>query len=259
MNDDWLARWRDGRTGFHEGRPNDLLVRHASWLAGARRVLVPLCGKAEDLAFLAARGHDVVGIELAEPAVRAFFAEHGIAPEIEPRGPMTEYRSGASAGASGAVASAGAAGATDAAGGAAGSVGGSITLLAGDFFAVTAELLGPIDAVYDRAALVALPLELRSPYVARLRTWLPAGARSLVITLEYDQRAVAGPPFAVLEAELRALYAGESLALLEERPGEVTKCAQTGAPVTERCFAIGPGTAQTWCRTGVLEAPAGIP
>ena len=77
---DWLKRWREGRTGFHEGRPNDLLVHHAARLAGCRRVLVPLCGKSEDLAFLAARGHDVVGVELAEQAVQAFFAEHDLAP-----------------------------------------------------------------------------------------------------------------------------------------------------------------------------------
>jgi thiopurine S-methyltransferase len=254
VNEAWVARWREGRTAFHEGRPNDLLVRHAGWLAGARRVLVPLCGKSEDLAFLAARGHHVVGIELAEQAVHAFFAEHGVAPEIEPRGALTVYRGAATRGAS-AAAGPGAAGTNDASavtaarsvGGAASepAAAGSITLLVGDFFAVTPELLGPIDAVYDRAALVALPAELRAPYVARLRTWLPAEARSLVIALEYDQAVVAGPPFAVLEAELRALYAGASVSLLEERPGDVAKCAQLGAPVTERCFAIGSGTART--------------
>jgi len=221
MHEDWLPRWREGRIGFHEARPNDLLVHHAAQLAGCRRVLVPLCGKAEDLAFLAARGHDVVGIELAEQAVQAFFAEHDLVPSIARRGPFVTYEIGP--GNLAADPTAGPAGA--------------ITLLAGDFFAVSPELLGPVDALYDRAALVALPPELRPPYMARLRALVPAGAPALVITYEYDQAAVGGPPFAVLEAELRALYAGAAVELLEERPGGLAKCAQSGVSVSERCFA----------------------
>lgn len=232
MADDWLERWRDGRTAFHEGRPNDLLVRHAALLAGGRRVLVPLCGKSEDLAFLAARGHDVIGVELAEQAVQAFFAEHDLTPSIAPRGPLVAYEVGP---AIVRPAGPGAAPAESAAGPVAA---GAITLLVGDFFAVAPELLGPVDALYDRAALIALPAELRPRYVAQLRALVPAGAPALVITLEYDQAVVAGPPYAVSEVELRTLYAGADVEPLEERAGVVAKCAQSGAPVTERCFAI---------------------
>src|SRR4051812_12173703 len=154
MVDDWLGRWREGRTAFHEGRPNDLLVRHAARLAGRRRVLVPLCGKSEDLAFLAARGHDVVGVELAEQAVQAFFAEHDLTPSIARRGSVIAYEVGP--GMVRPAAPAGPAGPT---------ASGAIALWAGDFFAVTPELLGPVDALYDRAALIALPAELRPRYV----------------------------------------------------------------------------------------------
>ena len=73
----WLERWRENRIGFHEGHPNSYLERHRSELGAGRRVLVPLCGKTEDLAYLASLGHHVVGIELAEAAARAFFVEHG--------------------------------------------------------------------------------------------------------------------------------------------------------------------------------------
>jgi len=208
-NEDWLARWRDRRINFHEGRPNGLLEHHHARLAGCRRVLAPLCGKAEDLAFLAAHGHDVVGIELAEQAVREFFVDHALTPSIAPRGPFIEYAAP------------------------------SITLLAGDFFAATPELLGPIDALYDRAALIALPSTLRPRYVQHLRALLPPTAPALVITLEYEQHRVNGPPFAVLEPELRALYAGRPIELLEQRPADVTKCKEAGVPVTEHCFAIG--------------------
>jgi thiopurine S-methyltransferase len=209
--EDWIARWREGRIGFHEGKPNALLERHVARLAGYRRVLVPLCGRAEDLAFLAARGHEVLGVELAEQAVREFFALHDLAPAIAARGPFVEYRAGA------------------------------IAVLAGDFFATTPALVGPVDAVYDRAALIALPPALRSRYTAHLRSLMPDGGRALVITLEYDQQLMAGPPFAVFETELRALHAGWTVELVAERPGpEDSKCAQAGIASTERCFAIHP-------------------
>ena len=209
MDGDWLARWQDGRIGFHEGRPNELLERHHARLAGCRRVLVPLCGKAEDLAFLAAHGHEVVGIELAEQAVREFFAEHAITPSIAPRGPFVANTAP------------------------------PVTLLTGDFFASTSDLLGPIDALYDRAALVALPPALRPRYVQHVRALLPAAAPGLVVTYEYDQQLVKGPPFAVLEAELRALYAGRPIELVEERPAtSVPRLTEAGVPGTERCFTI---------------------
>jgi thiopurine S-methyltransferase len=215
MQEDWAARWREGRTSFHEGRPNDLLVRAAARLDGCRRVLVPLCGKAEDLAFLAARGHDVVGIELVEPAVQAFFAEHDLAPSVARHGPYTAYRVDRVA-----------------------PGGGAITLLVGDFFALTPELLGPADGLYDRAALIALPPELRPRYAVLLRALLPAGAPALVITVEYDQAALTGPPFAVLESELRALYEGASVEFLEQRIYTIGKCAQLEDPAMERGFAL---------------------
>lgn len=215
MDDTWLARWRDGRIAFHEGQPNTFLERHIARLAGCRRVLVPLCGKAEDLAFLAAHGHEVLGVELAEQAVREFFAAHGLTPSIAPYGPFVAYATG------------------------------SITLLVGDVFELTPRWAGPIDALYDRAALIALPPELRPRYVDQIRAVLPAGAPGLVITLEYDHSAMIGPPFAVLESELRSLFGSmTSIELLGERPaGGGGKCAQSGVSATERCFAIRAGDA----------------
>lgn len=202
----WKARWSEGKIGFHEGRPNELLAAHAERL-GEGRVLVPLCGKTEDLAFLASRGHQVVGIELVEDAVRAFFAEHALAPAVERRGELTVYAAGA------------------------------ITLIVGDLFAVSRDDVGAIDALYDRAALIALPPDVRPRYVAHLRTLVPAGARGMLVTLDYDQSRKAGPPFAVPDAEVRAHYPGAEL--LVERP---TNRAGNGPEleVIERCYAITP-------------------
>jgi thiopurine S-methyltransferase len=209
MNAEWLARWRDGRIAFHEGHPNAYLERYAGRFSGRQRVLVPLCGKAEDLAFLAALGHEVLGVELAEQAVREFFADHGLVPDIAPLGPYIAYRAGL------------------------------ITLLVGDMFALTTELAGPIDALYDRAALIALPAALRPRYVDLLRAVVPAGAPALVITIEYDSSLMEGPPFAVHEAELRALFAGCAIDQLDEGPATGGgKCTQSAVSATQRCFAI---------------------
>jgi hypothetical protein len=144
--DFWHSRWTAGQIGFHEGTPNAHLVAHVAVLGASRRVLVPLCGKSEDLVFLADHGHQVVGVELVESAVQAFFAEHGVTPLVSKEGSLTRYAAE------------------------------NITLLVGDFFATTPALLGPVDALYDRAALIALPAPMRSAYAKHVRALLPPGS-----------------------------------------------------------------------------------
>ncbi|MGQ0506176.1 MAG: hypothetical protein ACT4TC_12755 [Myxococcaceae bacterium] len=187
MQQDWAARWREGRIGFHEGRPNHLLEKHLPALKGAPRLLVPLCGKAEDLKFLADQGHTVIGVELVEDAVIAFFKEHQLTPTRRERGPLKIHQSG------------------------------SITLIAGDFFAVTAEDTGPLDGFYDRAALIALPPDLRPRYVKHLRT-LTSGP-GLVVTFDYPQEQMNGPPFSVSESEVGEHFRGRRIETLDVQPG----------------------------------------
>ncbi len=202
----WQTAWDDGRIGFHEGNPNDLLVRFGDRLRGRTRVLVPLCGKTEDLVWLAAQGLEVVGVELVAEAVQAFFAEHGLTPTVNVQtGGLTAYAAGA------------------------------ITIFVGDFFAATPAVLGAIDAVYDRAAMVALPPPLRARYVPHLRTLAAPGASLLLITLEYAEGSRQGPPFSISEADVRAAYAGAAIEHLMSRPD--TRFA-TAAPMTEHCYAV---------------------
>src|SRR4051812_45358189 len=118
----WQTRWQEGRIGFHEGTPNAYLVKHHDRIAHARRIFVPLCGKTEDLAYLAGQGHAVVGVEIVEDAVRQFFTEHQAEPAILTERGLKIYRAGL------------------------------VTVIVGDLFATTADLVGPIDAIYDRAA-----------------------------------------------------------------------------------------------------------
>lgn len=163
----WNERWDTNQLGFHEGKPNRHLQRFWPTLGAGRRVLVPLCGKSADLAWLAEQGHEVVGVELSPVACAAFYAERGWVPEVERAGAYTRYRHGA------------------------------ITLLQGDVF----DLEGQFDAVWDRAALIALPPALRVRYAAHVRAHAPAG---LVVTFVYDQSKRDGPPFSVPDDELRA-------------------------------------------------------
>lgn len=205
----WSARWEEGRIGFHEGHVNENLAKHVARLAGSKRILVPLCGKAEDMAFLANQGHEIVGIELSPLAIRAFFDEHGLVAESH-------------ADSSGVVVHSA----------------GPYRLLEGDLFKVTPALLGPVDAFYDRAALVALPGDMRASYATHLRTLLGAPARGLVILFEFDQDKFPGPPFSVTSEELRRHFPDATIELLHQGEGRGPRFKEAGVPLRECCYSV---------------------
>ena len=60
-------------------------------------------------------------------------------------------------------------------------------------------------ALYDRAALIALPAPMRERYAAHLQQILAQGVEGLLITLDYDQAQMPGPPFAVGDDEVQRL------------------------------------------------------
>jgi thiopurine S-methyltransferase len=189
----WHQRWQRGEIGWHSDAINRHLTEHWPQLRipAAATVLVPLCGKSLDMLWLAGRGHRVVGIEISPRAAEAFFAENGLRAQVQDLAPLPFVRWSVD----------------------------EINLLVGDFFAVTpallqAELGSGIDAVYDRASLIALPPALRDAYSNHLAALLrncagPAPPISLLITVDYDQAQMAGPPFAVGDAEVRALFGGD--------------------------------------------------
>ncbi len=179
----WQERWRQGRIGFHQDCVTPLLEQYWESLAlpPGSRVFVPLAGKSRDLAWLASQGHRVLGVELSPLAVEQFFAEHGLTPATRDTRYGRHYL-------------------------AAGAGAGSIELICGNVFGLDAELLSSCTGVFDRAALVALPPDLRRRYADDVYARLPAGCRGLLITFEYAQNEMAGPPFSVSQAEIRALY-----------------------------------------------------
>ncbi|MCC6806145.1 MAG: methyltransferase domain-containing protein [Deltaproteobacteria bacterium] len=181
----WTQRWSERQIGFHEGKPNALLAENIARFEKPKlRVLVPLCGKAEDLAWLAARGHTVTGVEFVPQAIQEFFAEHALTP---------------ARGADGSLAAAG------------------VTLFAGDFFALDAKTLGTFDLIYDRAALVALEPSMRARYVAHCRSLLKPGGAIFLVAFAYDQTKAPGPPWSVAPRDVEALYAGMRIQTLAER------------------------------------------
>jgi thiopurine S-methyltransferase len=171
----WLERWEEGRTGWHEPDGNFKLKAHWPMLATGTRVLVPLCGKSPDLLWLAQQNMEVVGIELSSIAVEAFFSENDLGFGIQGTGHLRCYRADAL----------------------------PISIYCGDYFDFDSD---PFGALYDRAALIAMPPDERPGYVQHTKALLTDDAYRMVIALEYDQAAADGPPYSVLPEEILSYW-----------------------------------------------------
>lgn len=177
QHDFWHKKWQEGDIGFHNTDANPLLVKHfpALDLATGSRIFLPLCGKTLDIHWMLAQGFQVVGAELSAIAIEQLFDELGVKPEITLLENLQYYRAP------------------------------NIDIFVGDIFNVTAGLLGQVDAIYDRAALVALPFNMRSQYTSHLKA-ITHNAKQLMICFVYDQNQLAGPPFSIGDDEVKAHY-----------------------------------------------------
>ncbi|WP_299776117.1 thiopurine S-methyltransferase [uncultured Pseudoteredinibacter sp.] len=178
----WLQRWQEQQIGFHEGRFNNSLLEHWPTLnaRAGDTVFVPLCGKSLDMVFLAEQGLQVIGVELSQIAVEEFFQEQGLEPHVEQAGALQKYQAA------------------------------NYTLYCGDLFALNTEQLSTCRWIYDRASMIALPLDMRRQYCEFLANSLPRPSQSLLITLEYDQSLKSGPPFSISPAMLDELISGSA-------------------------------------------------
>jgi thiopurine S-methyltransferase len=199
MNKDfWLAKWQNHQINFHESEGNLLLRKHfkSLELSPGARVFVPLCGKTLDMAWLLSQGYEVVGVELIESAITQLFVELNVLPHITKMPEELEEEGGIQ----GSFVRYSAEG---------------IQIWVGDIFNLSSEHLGRIDAVFDRAALVALPQEMRTRYtqhVAEITKWAPL----LLNVCSYDQHEMQGPPFSISETEIHQHYASRyQIQLLE--------------------------------------------
>ena len=179
MNPDfWHARWQQNQIGFHQQDINLHLQDY--WpLQGVQeggRVFVPLCGKSRDMLWLLSQGYRVLGVEISPIAVQGFFEEHDLEPRITRRGRLESWACE------------------------------DLEILCGDFFHLGPDDMAGVSAVYDRASLVALPPAMRVDYVAQLARLLGADASVLLVSMEYPDHEMQGPPFSVTQGEVESLY-----------------------------------------------------
>ncbi|WP_373950984.1 thiopurine S-methyltransferase [Vibrio pomeroyi] len=182
----WHNKWAANQIGFHLEDVNPLLIEF--WKktdpSYEKSVFVPLCGKSEDLIWLASKHEEVQGVELSQIAVRAFFSEHFYTPTVtQINGQHELYQFD------------------------------ELSVYTGDYFTAPIQ---PVDIIYDRASLVALPEEMRVQYVERLKQLLKPGGKILLVTLDYDQNEMAGPPFSVPKLEIAQLFSGYKITLLNQ-------------------------------------------
>ncbi|MGB3111215.1 MAG: thiopurine S-methyltransferase [Psychrobacter alimentarius] len=196
----WQNRWQENRIGFNQSAVNPLLIKYWSELnlPLGSRVFVPLCGKSIDMVWLASQGYDVVGVELVKSAVQAFFNEQNIEPTVfqHAENPAIICYQGKL-------------------------LGQKVELWVADIFALTSEDTGKIKAVYDKAALIALPADMRSDYSEQLRK-ISDNAPELLITLNYDQSKKDGPPFSINHEQVQQYYGSHyQIAELASEPASI--------------------------------------
>ncbi|MEM8693353.1 MAG: thiopurine S-methyltransferase [Pseudomonadota bacterium] len=195
----WQSRWEEGRIAFHEAVPNRCLTQHLPdfSLRTGSQIFVPLCGKSVDLDWLLRQGHNVAGVEFNQGAVETVFERMALTPTVGENKGVRRFQSG------------------------------RLTLWQGDLFALKAADIPKVDLIYDRAALVALPAEMRTRYGQHL-VELSASAPHLLVSYTYDQSQMEGPPFSVSKSEIEVIYQDtHSLA-------ELSRSAITG-PLATRC------------------------
>lgn len=173
----WHQKWESNQIGFHESDVNPLLVQHIGQLnlAEGSRIFLPLCGKTLDMAWLLDKGYQVAGAELSELAIQQLFAELEVEPQVSVLGELKRYQAE------------------------------GLDIFVGDIFNVSPEQFGNVDAIYDRAALVALPPETRKRYTQHV-VELTKRAPQLLLCFEYDQSLMSGPPFSIVGKEVHAHY-----------------------------------------------------
>ncbi|MEM9705685.1 MAG: thiopurine S-methyltransferase [Pseudomonadota bacterium] len=198
----WQSRWRENKIAFHEARPNTLLERYVDRLAlepGAT-IFLPLCGKTVDIDWLIAKGLLVKGVEFNEGAVQEVFARNNLSPIVNEVAGLKRYSTK------------------------------QVEIFVGDLFKLTADMLGTVHGIYDRAALVALPKALAAQYVHHIPA-ITKKAAQLLISYDYDQSQMEGPPFSVPLGAVESFYEGVySVEQLSEQP-------ITG-PLADRCSGL---------------------
>lgn len=191
---DWLDKWKLNDIKFNQDEVNVRLEHYYSKLNlnKSDRIFVPLCGKSIDMLWLAQKGHPIVGVEFSPIACKAFFEENGLPYQVKTLDSFTAYYNDV------------------------------ITIYCGDYFALMPDLIGNSKAVYDRGGFVALPPDVQEQYIEHLVTLIPVGSKILMLTIEYDQQQIEGPPYSVSLDEIKQRCGSHfHIDQLEHEPGDV--------------------------------------
>jgi thiopurine S-methyltransferase len=180
---DWKKSWNNGKTGFHLSEANPSLVEYAHLFAENSSILFPLCGKSLDMHFLMEAHHTIIGVELVSQAITEFFTEW----KVQPKREKNKYSHD------------------------------GITIIESNIFNVQQQNLPVIDAVFDRAALIALPPHIRPQYANHLLSLLKDKGKILLISYDMPRDQEIGPPFPARKNDIPNLFCNaSSVTLLKE-------------------------------------------
>ena len=189
----WHNIWNEQRIGFHRDAVHVDLIQYFDQLncRAGDRILVPLCGKTLDMVWLAHQGLEVIGIELSAVAITAFFQEHDLAYECEQLSADVSVYTAP-----------------------------QITIYCANIFKLDDALIKPCDTCFDRAALIALPYNIRQRYIDHIANFLKPEAALLLIGMHYPHQ-VEGPPYSVTLSEIKSLFQSQfDYELLQEQHEE---------------------------------------
>lgn len=183
----WLERWETNNIPFHLEQTNPSLLKYQHFFTAKtnNNIFLPLCGKTLDIKWFLSQNQNIIGVELSEKAVIELFENLGVNPKVSGLQDMKLYFTK------------------------------NVAIYVGNIFSLTKELIGNIDYIYDRAALVALPKEVRIKYTSHLMN-ITNSAEQLLITYNYDQTLMDGPPFSLSHNEIETHYSKRySIKILE--------------------------------------------
>ena len=174
----WDKRWENNQAGWHKTEVHSLLALHKKSYKEKGTVFFPMCGKAVDMKYMCDEGYNVVGIEYSKQPVEEFFNENDIKFVKGSNSVYETYKSDD----------------------------GKITIHCGDFFKAKSEVVGKIDGIWDRGALVAMNPCDRSKYKETILNLMDKDTVYLIAALSYDQNYHGGPPFSVPMETVEELY-----------------------------------------------------
>ena len=184
--DFWLERWNNNQTGFHQQQVNPYLTYFYGNKGPAveqretLKVFVPLSGKSKDMLWLSQNSYKVFAVECSDRAVKDFFEENALNYKHAEKDQHALYQSS--------------------------DLPSLIEIFQGDFFELQQQDMDDVTDIFDRASLVALPVEMRQQYAEKMAELQKPGIRTLLVTLTFDPAEMNGPPFSVTEEEVNDLY-----------------------------------------------------